>query len=222
MRNEAREARDLLLRCCGIAPDNAEAWNAMGLALRMGGEAVLALAAFVRAQGLQPNCAEYVLNGVDVAEEAKETDAEIARLKVACDKDPLNIALQIGCGSLLARAGQRDGSNRRAGSRNQARTRRTSAVEAAWYRLDPCQPQQGSGGGSAANTRDRSGRSVVGNDLAVVLMRLQRNAEARIMLREVLERHGTQSRALCNLANATVQVGLQDEAVMLAHRAIRG
>ena len=30
MRKQADEARDLLLRCCGIAPDNAEAWNTLG------------------------------------------------------------------------------------------------------------------------------------------------------------------------------------------------
>jgi superkiller protein 3 len=50
IRNEAEEARDLLVRCCGIEPENAEAWNTLGLALRMSGKPGLALSAFVRAR----------------------------------------------------------------------------------------------------------------------------------------------------------------------------
>ena len=74
----------------------------------MGGKPSLALSAFVRAQGLQPDCLDYVLNGVDVTEEAGETDAELARLTVACDQNPLNLALQIGRGMLLERIGRRE------------------------------------------------------------------------------------------------------------------
>jgi predicted O-linked N-acetylglucosamine transferase (SPINDLY family) len=58
------------------------------------------------------------------------------------------------------------------------------------------------------------------NDLAAVLMRLHRHAEARTILLEVLDRFGAQTTILCNLANATACVGLQDEAVSIARRAI--
>jgi protein O-GlcNAc transferase len=221
MRNEAEEARDLLLRCCGIVPDNAEAWNTLGLALRMSDEPGLALTAFVRAQGLRPGCPEYVLNGVDVAEEAMEAGAELARLAVACDQSPLNLALQIGRGVLLERMGRR--------------AEAIDVLEAA-TELAPGEllPLRFLGAALTAACRNAQAEATlrrilalvpddpaVGNDLAIVLMRLQQNAEARVILRRVLDRHGPQNMAVCNLANATACDGLQEEAVALAQSAIR-
>ena len=58
------------------------------------------------------------------------------------------------------------------------------------------------------------------NDHAAVLMRLHRHAEARDLLTAVLREHGPHASVLCNLANATTCVGLQVEAVELAHAAI--
>lgn len=221
MRRKAEEARDLLLRCCGIAPDNAEAWNTLGLALRMSEEPGLALAAFVRAQSLRPDRPEYVLNGVDVAHAAKETDAELARLTVACDQNPLNLPLQIGRGVLLERMGHRPAA--------------IDALEAATELApDELLPLKLLGAALTRVGRNVHAEAILrrilaiapddpaaGNDLAIVLMRLQRNSEARVILREVLDRHGPQSMALCNLANATACDGFQNEAVMLAQSAIR-
>ena len=51
------------------------------------------------------------------------------------------------------------------------------------------------------------------NARAVVLFRMQRHAEARTELLASLERNGERVNDLCNLANATVCLGLQDEAV---------
>ena len=101
MRGEPQQARDLLLQCCGIAGDNAEAWNALGLALRETGAFSLALSAFVNAQRLRPDQVDYVLNGVEVTLNANEGDAELARLTLACEQTPLNPALQVGRGMLL-------------------------------------------------------------------------------------------------------------------------
>jgi protein O-GlcNAc transferase len=56
MRGQAEAARDLLLRCCGIAPDNHEAWNILGRTLRATGAFNLALSAFVKAQMLCSDC----------------------------------------------------------------------------------------------------------------------------------------------------------------------
>jgi predicted O-linked N-acetylglucosamine transferase (SPINDLY family) len=222
MRKEVEEARELLLCCCGTEPHNAEAWNTLGVALRMGGEPGLALTAIVRAQGLRPDCPEYVLHGVAVAEEAKEADAEIARLTVASDLNPLNLALQIGRGVLLERLGRRA----------EAIDVLEAATKLAPEELLPLR-LHGAALTRAAN-RNKEAEAVlrriletvpddlvVKNDLAVVLMRLQRNAEARVILREVLDRCGRQIMPLCNLVNATAHVGLQDEAITLAQKAIR-
>jgi protein O-GlcNAc transferase len=220
MRKQAEEARDLLLRCCGIAPDNAEAWNTLGLALRMGGKPSLAMSAFVRAQGLQPDCLDYVLNGVDVTEEAGETEAELARLTVACDQNPLNLAQQIGRGMLLERSGQR-----------------ASAIEAleAATELAPDQVAPLRLLANILANSSRTGQAEVvlrrlitmdpdsmqaANALATVLMRVVQHAEARTILLDLVQRHGPQTLLLCNLTVATFSLGSQDEALELANRAI--
>jgi protein O-GlcNAc transferase len=222
MREKAAEARDLLLRCCGIVSDNAEAWNTLGLALRMGGEPGLALSAFVRAQGLRPHALDYVLNGVNIAGIAREADAELARLTIACDQSPLNIALQVGRGVLLELMGRR----------SEAIDALEGATELAPEELVPLR-LFGSMLARSGATRTRQAEAVlrrviamepgnpqVGNELATVLIRLQRMAEARTILCDVLDRHGPHGSVLCNLANATVSLGLQDKAVELAKTAI--
>jgi protein O-GlcNAc transferase len=220
MREEAEEARDLLMRCCGIEPENAEAWNTLGLALRMGGEPGLALSAFVRAQGLLPDCLSYVLNGVDIAEAAKEADSELARLAVACDQNPLNIVLQVGRGVLLERMGRRpeaidalEAATELAPEEPEplrllagmlTRSNQTPRAEAVLRRLIAMDP----------NALE------IGNNLAVILTRLQRHVEAEVVLHGLLDRHGTHESVLCNLANVNVALGLHDEAVEFAHQAI--
>ncbi|MDR3530318.1 MAG: tetratricopeptide repeat protein [Rhodopila sp.] len=220
MRRSPEEARDLLLRCCGIAPDNAEAWNTLGLALRATGAPNLALTAFVTAQGLRPDCLEYVLNGADVAPDAGEGDAELARLTVATEQNPLCPAIQLGRGMLLERLGRRSEAIDALEVATElapdalvplqllagvlARSSRVRQAEAALRRLsamDPDNPQ-------------------VRNDHAAVLMRLHRHAEARAILLDVVDSHGPHTAVLCNLANATVCVGLQEEAIDIARRAI--
>src|SRR3978361_1895477 len=96
IRGEPEAARDLLLRSCGIASDNAEAWNTLGLALSATGAPGLALSAFLKAQALQPDRLDYVLNGVDVTLDANEGEAELARLSVACEQNALNPVMQMG------------------------------------------------------------------------------------------------------------------------------
>ena len=54
MRGEAEQARDLLLRCCGIAPDNAELEHA-GLALRATGRSASRCQPSSTAQRLEPD-----------------------------------------------------------------------------------------------------------------------------------------------------------------------
>jgi protein O-GlcNAc transferase len=220
MRGQAEAAQSLLIRCCGVAPDNAEAWNTLGLALRAAKAPSAALTAFVKAQGLQPDCLDYVLSGVDVTLDAKEGDAELARLTVACSANPLNAAIQLGRGMLLERLGHR--------------TEAIDALEAATELTpDELVPLRLLGGVLARSSRVGHAEQVlrrvsildptnpqVRNDLAAVLMRLHRHAEARAILLDVLDSYGPDISILCNLANATACVGLQDEAVEIVRRAI--
>jgi predicted O-linked N-acetylglucosamine transferase (SPINDLY family) len=59
----------------------------------------------------------------------------------------------------------------------------------------------------------------LGNDHAVALIRAYRYAEARRKLLEVQARHGVETVRLCNLANVTLSLGDQAEAVRLALQA---
>ncbi len=60
----------------------------------------------------------------------------------------------------------------------------------------------------------------VRNTRATVLFRMHRHAEARSELLALIDRDGEHVNALCNLANATTCLGLQDEGVAAARRAI--
>ena len=195
MRGKSDAARDLLIQCCGVAPDNAEAWNTLGLALRATGASGLALAAFISAQKLRPDRLDYVLNGVEaIAPQIsllkagsfqegdspttgnQETDAELARLTVACEQNPLNPVLQIGRGMLLERMGYR--------------AEAIDALEAATELTpDELAPLRLLSGVLARSSRTRQAEQVlrrvsvldpgnpqVQNDLAAVLMRLHRHA----------------------------------------------
>jgi protein O-GlcNAc transferase len=220
LRGEAEPAQELLIRCCGVAPDDAEAWNTLGLALRATDAFSLSLSAFVSAQRLRPDSVDYVLNGVDVTLKANEGDAELARLTVASEQNPLNPAIQVGLGMLLDRMGHRaeaiDALEAATGLAPDvllplrllggllSRSSRVSQAEQVLRRvseLDPDNPQ-------------------VANDHAVVLMRLHRHAEARVILQDILDRLGPYNSVLCNIANATACLGKQEEAVAIARRAI--
>ncbi|PPQ26197.1 tetratricopeptide repeat protein [Rhodopila globiformis] len=219
-RGQAEEARDLLLRGCGVAPDDAEAWNALGLAFLAGGDPKRALTAFVRAQTLKPTTPEYVLNNVEVAVKAGEAEAELARLTVAGEQDPLNLAAQLGRGLLLERLGRRpeaiDALEAAVALAPDAvlplsllasllcRTTRLRESEATLRRLMDLAPDN----------------AWMRNDLGAVLLRSQRYVEAHELLQEAADTIGPDSAVLSNLANATVYLGLQEEAVAISRRAI--
>lgn len=219
-RGDPRGAISPLLRCCGLAPDNVEAWDALGIALLQSGSVVDAMGAFAEAHRLRPRWLEAALHLVEAACAAGAAEAELAHLDLAVQRDPLDVVSIIARGLLLERLGQRPAAIEAlevavALAPDQprpvallgsvlARTQRVAAAEATLRRanaLDPDNPQ-------------------LMNDHAAVLMRMHRHAEARAMLTDVIERHGDHIGALCNLANATVYCGLQDEAVALARRAI--
>ncbi len=219
-RQECEETRELLLRCCGVAPNNPEAWFVLGLAIQGCGEPGRALSAFIRAQELAPDSLTFLLCGADVAMQAGEAEAELARLEQRCAQNPLNYVPLAGMAVLLDRLGRTDAA--------------IDAMEAATI-LAPDEPAPAIlFGGMLARTTQiaraeaalRRARQLapdqpqVANDHAAVLMKQLRHAEARRILLELDRDHPRNPSTLCNLANATVYLGLQEEAVAIARRAI--
>ena len=220
MRGKADAACELLRHGSKVSPDSAEIWNTLGLSWRALQQPALALAAFVTAQGLRSDRLDYILNGVNVTLDADQGETELTRLTRACDENPLNAAVQVGRGMLLERLGRRSDA--------------IDALEVATELMpDAVLPLRLLGGVLARSSRVRQAEQVlrrlmtlepdssqIGNDYAAVLMRLHRHAEARVLLQEVVNRDGPHASVLCNLANATACVGLQEEAVQVARHAI--
>ena len=217
---DAQGATTLLLRCCGLAPDNAEAWDALGLALLQTGDAAAAAEAFAEAHHLVPRWLDPALHLVDAACAAGTTEAELARLEIAALADPLDPIGATARGVLLERLGRRDEA--------------IDALEVA-VTLAPAAPRPTAllAGVLARTTRGDEAEKWLRraceldptelrlrNDHAAVLMRKHRHAEACAELTALLETHGEQVGVLCNLATATVSCGLQQEAVAIAERAI--
>jgi predicted O-linked N-acetylglucosamine transferase (SPINDLY family) len=220
VRQEATEACEMLLRCCGIAPRRAEAWDTLGLALRLAGDNTLAHTAAVEAQKLAPASPVYALHAVEAALAANLGEAELVRLDLLAASDPLNPVPPLARGVLLERLG------RRAEAIDALETATSLAPE---EKL----PASMLGGVLARSHRLREAEAALAhaatldpdnprlrNDRAAVLMRMHRHAEARSLLLDLVARYGEEAPVLCNLANATACLGLQDEAVGLARRAI--
>jgi protein O-GlcNAc transferase len=219
-RGDGETARDLLLRCCGIAPGRAEAWDTLGLALMLTGDKPPAESAFAEAQRLSPHTLEYALHRVDAASAAGSEVALMAWLDAASDADPADPVTQAVRGVLLERLGRRpeaiDALAAAAALAPDAqllaalfagvltRSNRLHEAEVALRRASELDPDN-------LGLRDA---------LAVVLMRMTRHADARTELLASIERNGEQVNAICNLAQTTTCLGLQDEGVELARRAI--
>ena len=219
MFGQPNDARLLLLRCCAHMPSNAAAWNALGLSFGAMEAYGVALVAFSQAQIMSPHHLEYVLNGVGVTIEAGEPEAEVLRFATSCAVHPLNPVSQAGRGVLAERLGMR--------------AEAIGALEIACA-LAPDEPAllRLLGGSLARSSHVQRAEEVLrqvwvlepddsqaANNLAAVLMRLHRHAEARDILLDILERRDGDTGLLCNLANATACIGLQDEAVAIARRA---
>ena len=219
-RGEAVQARDLLLRCCGVAPGRTEAWHVLGLALMLTGDPALALTAFIEAQHLDPAAPEHALRGIEAALAAGDPAAEQERLARAAAADPLNPVWPLARGMLLQRTGEPEAAIDALEAATAlapdsalaasllggllARSNRLAEADAALQRaaeLDPDNKQ-------------------LRNDRAAVLMRMHRHAEARALLLDLVQHGDAPATVLCNLANATVCLGLHDEALALARRAI--
>jgi protein O-GlcNAc transferase len=220
MRGEGEAARELLLHCCGLAPHRADVWDTLGIALQATGDAALAESAFARAQELAPRVLEYALHRLEAACAVGNGESLLAWLEVAGAKDPLNPVPLTARGLLLERLGRRieaaDALEAAAALAPDAalpayflgevlaRCNRLREADAALRRAGELDPD---------NPRPRNTR-------ATVLFRMHRHAEARSELLRAIEEHGERAVELCNLANATTCLGMQEEGVALARRAI--
>jgi protein O-GlcNAc transferase len=219
-RQDGFGAQPLLLRCCGVAPGYSQAWDALGVSLMMTGDRVAAEGAFAEAQRLDPGVLDYALHRVDAALAADNAQAELARLELASLTNPLDPVAPTARGVLLERLGRRE----------DAIVALQTAVALA---PNAARPAAMLGGLLARSHRGREAEhalaraitldpenSQLRNDYAAVLMRLFRAAEARDVLQTLIACDGPDVTALCNLANATVSLGLQDQAVEIARQAI--
>ncbi|MEJ0016060.1 MAG: tetratricopeptide repeat protein [Acetobacteraceae bacterium] len=220
LRGDPAAAQSLLLRCCGIAPLRAEAWDALGTALMRTGEPTLAHTAFVKAQHCAPLVLDYALRRADAAIRTDNAEADLARLEQEADADPLCPTPRIAAGVLLEHLGRRADA--------------ITSFEVA-VALAPDDPAAAGFLATSLTRTTRLGEAEVAlrrayelaphnralrNDLAATLMRMHRHGEASTLLKSVMEEAGEDERVLCNLANTTCCLGLQDEAVGLARRAL--
>ena len=220
MRGDGTAARDLLLRCCGIAPHRADAWDTLGLAFLSTGDAPLAESAFARAQELAPLVLEYALHRVEAACANGTEESLLAWLDVATEADPLSPVLPTARGALLERLGRRAEA---VDALEAATALAPDAALPAYFLgelLARCNRlQEAETALRRAGELDPENRQL-GNTRATVLFRMHRHAEARGELLASIERHGERVPELCNLANATTCLGLQEEGVALARHAI--
>ncbi len=220
LRHEAMRAQMLLLRCCARAPDRGDAWDALGLSLLMTGDIPAAESAFAEAQRLLPDSIDIAVRRAEAAALAGSAAEELARLDLASLDDPGNIALLTARGVLLGKLGQRDEA--------------VDVLEAAVALApDALVPTVALANALTVSSRAKHAVDVLRravalspddpnlqNNLAATLVRIYRYDEARAMLEALLAERGPNLNGLCNLTNALVSLGLQEEGVVRARQAV--
>lgn len=218
-RGELRQSSKLLQRCCRIAPDRPEMWDALGMAHANSGEYALAEGAFAAAQCRAPDVLDIALRRLDAALRAGSAKAELARLEAALARDPLDAVQLTARGVLLCRLGRREeGIDVLQVATTLAPDLPGPALEyaVAVTERDPAMAEPALRRAIALLPEHDSLR----NNLAVVLMRRHGYREAREILEELVLQTGEQPGTLCNLSNTLVSLGLQHEAIDAARRAI--
>ncbi len=215
------EAVSALLRCCGLAPEAPEAWHALGVALTRNRAPLRGVAALGRAHRLAPRSLEYALSRVEAAHMAGTSEAELARLAEEAAADPLNPTSLAASGLLLHRIGR----NTESADLLEAACALAPDDPALWALLGGVLARSHQLGRAEAAMRQglalQPGNTDLRHDLGVVLMRMHRFGAARAEFTAVRQLRGTDPTLLCNLANATLCLGLQAEAVEIARHATR-
>ena len=219
-RSEAARAQLLMLRCCAVAPDNAQAWDVLGMSLTQSDEPALAETAFAEAQRRDPANVEIGLRQVEAALAAGNAEGELTRLEAASLDDPLNEALLIARGTLLLRLGHHDAALETLEAATALKPESAPAANALAMALIRCnrtlQAIPALERALALSPDDITLR----NNRAAALVRAHRHREARAELEDLIARHGELPGFLCNLTNALLSLGLQEEGCATARRAI--
>jgi len=204
-----------------MAPADPASWDRLGQILLAADEPGLAHAAFAEASVLAPMALDIALHAVEAATAAGTLTDAMTLWIDRCIADPFNVAAHTARGVVLQRLGRHDEA--------------LDAFEVA-SALAPDAPLPACllGGVLARSNRLLEAEAAlrhahwlepenadIANDLATVLMRMHRHAEARSILLRLLERSRNSVTVLCNLATATTCLGLQEEAVALAEEAIQ-
>lgn len=220
LRHAPERAQMLLLRCCAIAPQRGDAWDALGLSLLLTGDVPAAESAFAEAQRLCPQNIDIAVRRAEASWLAGSAVDELARIDLALADDPAHVALLTARGVLLGKMG--------------AREEAVEVLEAA-AALDPeaIAPTVALANALTTSSRAKDAIAVLEraialapedanlrNNLAASLVRVYRFDEARVILEKLVETHGPQLNFLCNLTNALVSLGLQSEGVATARRAV--
>jgi len=213
-------AQTLLLQACDVAPDDWQAWDALGIALSMTGDAATAATALGRAMDLAPDPMPLAARLMDAVVTSGGIEAELARQNAIAVLSPLDPLPLLLAGMLYGLRGEWTESLDRLeaaailapGSAGVARIAAEVLVRAG-------QPR-------AAVTAYRRAVALAPDDLALrnnlgaMLCRAHRHAEAETVLRAVLDEGGPRADALSNLANALCCQGRQVEAVAIARAAV--
>ena len=179
----------------------------------------VAESAFAEAQRLWPDNVTIAVRRIEASCAAGTAEAALARLEVATDLDPLDVARLTARGVLLDRLGRSD---------EAADVLETAVLLA---------PEAPVPAAALANSLLHAGlflQSVpalqraaqlapeslpLRNDYAAALNRVHRYREGQEVLEHLLAEHGEQPALLCNLCNSLVSLGQQREGVEVARRA---
>ena len=216
----AERARPLLQWCCDLAPRNAEARHAYGLALHMCNAQEPAFRELALGHLLDRGNALCAVNLVDVAARLGRVEEILSQICLERTADPKNAALLTAAGAALAHL--------------QRRTEALDFLEAATL-IDPQSAVAAAMYGDMLARSSRQADAEValrqamlldGHNtdsamaLSVVLMRLHRHVEAAELLDRLLADGVPPVGPLCNLSTAYAALGRQDDAVNAARSAI--
>ncbi len=219
-RGDAARAQLLMLRCCAIAPDNAQAWDVLGMSLMLTNDPSVAETAFAEAQRRDPGNTEIALRRIDAAMAAGIGEHELDRLEAASLDDPLNEALLVARGALLLRLRRYDEAVETlevATALAPQSAQAASALAMALIRCNRIPPAIPALERAIALSPDDL---TLRNNHAAALARVHRHREAREELEQLIATHGELPGFLCNLTNALVSLGLQEAGCSTARRAI--
>jgi len=214
------EAQGLLLTCVGQCPELDEAWDALGIALMQTGDIGAAETAFSEAQARSPCNFQYALRRVEAAFLGGGAESELVRLEQKSAEDPLNAALPCARGVLLNRLGRYEEALDFLRVSTLLDPHAAEPMQLLLETVTHCPTHRDAVAILTKALESDPNNIEVANNLGAVLLRQHRPFEAANILRKADEERGGDSVNLANLANATILLGEQDEAVTIARHAV--